>query len=94
MHEDTTPKEKTFEEYVAEQAADMVAELKAHEAEFGGPGDWLKGEPESWLDALRDQVDNLENAIDVGSPAAEVKKRAAHVCNFAMMAAQTELAQR
>jgi len=85
--------EKTHEDYVNDQAADMVAELKAHEQEKGAPGAWLEGDPTEWLHEAQQQLLKLGDALDHGTPDG-VKKRAAHVCNFVMMAAQTALMQR
>ena len=83
---------KTFEDFVNEQAADMVVELKAH-GEKGGPGAWLDGDPTDWLTEAQQQLLKLGEALDEGTPE-EVRKRAAHVCNFIMMTMQTEMAAR
>jgi len=79
---------ETFEDSVNEQAADMVAELKAHEEEKGGPGSWFGPDQREWCKAADAQLMLLRGAIHDGKDPAEIRKRAAHVCNFAMMASQ------
>ncbi len=84
---------KTFEDFVDEQAADMVTQLKAHEDEKGGPGAWLDGDPTDWLTEAQQQLLALGDALDGGTPE-EVRRRAAHACNLIMMTMQTEMAAR
>ena len=84
---------KTFEGHVGEMSRLMVAELKAHEGEKGGAGAWLDGDPVDWLTEARRQLDMLDESLLDGTPD-EVRKRAAHTCNFVMMTMQTEMAAR
>jgi hypothetical protein len=79
--------EKTYLDYVSEQAADMVVELKAHEQEKGGPGGWLDGNPDRWFAEAMGQIGELGIALAASNPL-EIRRRAAHVCNFVMMASQ------
>ncbi len=79
---------KTFVDFANEQGAEMVVELKAHEEEKGGPGSWLILDPLRWAREADVQLMLLRGAIHAGEDEAEIRKRAAHACNFVMMASQ------
>ena len=80
--------EKTFRQYVDEIAEEMVRQLEAHAEEKSGPGAWLDGDPQRWMSEARHQMNGLDAEMAEGTPVS-VKARAAHVCNFVMMAMQT-----
>jgi len=82
-----------FEDCVSDMSGLMVEQLKAHEDEKGGPSAWLDGDPTAWWIEARVQLLKFGQAIDKGT-SEEVRKRAAHVCNFVMMTMQTEMAAR
>jgi hypothetical protein len=84
--------EKTFRDYVAEQAADMVAQLETHAEEKGAPGTWFDGDPLEWCRRADRQLMMLRQAIhDRDLPGILI--RAAHVCNYMMMASQAARSQ-
>jgi hypothetical protein len=79
---------KSFQQHVAEQAADMVAELKAHAEEKGAPGSWSDGDWREWCRQADAQLMRLREACCRGDEA-DIRKRAAHACNFVMMAKES-----
>jgi len=83
---------ETFEDYVGEQAADMVTMLGNHAEEKGGPGAWLDGNPLEWCRRAERQLRLLREAI-YGRNLAQILTRTAHACNYAMMASQAARSQ-
>lgn len=84
------PDERTFEDFVNAQTAEDVAELEAHEAEKGGPGAWLDGDPNRWFAQAMGQMGELGIALCTKDPAA-IKRHTAHARNLLLMARQTAL---
>jgi len=97
-------KKGTFAAYTGRQADDMIEQLQAHQGEKGGPGAWLDGDPLEWVRQARFQINQLEEAILLRAGArllgrdgmmggGEIRRRAAHACNYVMMAATTEMSR-
>ncbi len=66
----------------------MLEQLVAHEEEKGAAGGWIHEKPARWIEEAQKHLQALGESFTSYAEYLVMRKHAAHVCNFVMMAAE------